>query len=368
MPSASLIKGYLPVRLRLSENITYVYVKEHQDRHAKSDDGNHDDDKQQSLGDQKNTLFVANCPVFPKVRTKLLLQSIFGRFGDVKRATVVPNPRKQNDAVVVGSTSAHRSNRCVDHLWTTRIEATPSYFWHDKSAGKFAHVVFSSSKQMKRTLKTLSEIMGSENEDDAVVVLDSIELQTLADESDRQLRLENELTNTDENDGNDKEEEEEFPRSGLMACVARYRASLRQYQNNREILEEECNRVMQQYEEAEVERQRQVTAASSQPDDDGFITVSYGTANKGDLESSNFPQDTGGNAAGGGRGGGRQRRGRQSETSGRKRKKKKVTELTDFYRFQTKESRKQHLHELRQKFEEDLAKVQKMKEEKQFRT
>jgi ribosomal RNA-processing protein 7 len=359
MPLASLIKGYLPVRLRLSENITFVYVKEHQDRQAKNDDPH--EDKQQSLEDQKNTLFVANCPVFPKIRTKLLLQSIFGRFGDVKRVTVVPNPRKQNDDAI-GYTSGLCSNRCVDPLCTTRIDGSPSYFWHDKSAGKFAHVVFSSSKQMKRTLKTLSEIMGSEDESEAVVVLDPIELQTLADESERQLRLENSCPeNTD--DG----EEEDFPRTGLMACVARYRASLRQFQN-RELLEEECNRVMRQYEEAEAERQRQVTAASSQPDDDGFITVSYGTANKGDLESSKFPHGIDDNATGG-RGGGR-RRGRQNETSGRKRKKKKkkVVELTDFYRFQTKETRKQHLHELRQKFEDDLAKVKKMKEERQFRT
>ena len=42
-------------------------------------------------------------------------------------------------------------------------------------------------------------------------------------------------------------------------------------------------------------------------------------------------------------------------------------ELKDFYRFQTKESRKRGILELRKRFEEDLVRVKKLKEEKAYR-
>jgi hypothetical protein len=37
------------------------------------------------------TLFVSNAPVVPSVRTKLLLKSIFGRYGELDRVTVIPS-------------------------------------------------------------------------------------------------------------------------------------------------------------------------------------------------------------------------------------------------------------------------------------
>ena len=53
------------------------------------------------------------------------------------------------------------------------------------------------------------------------------------------------------------------------------------------------------------------------------------------------------------------------------RKKKKestgASELQDFYRFQRKETRKRNVQDLREKFEEDLKKVKKMKEERQYK-
>ena len=50
----------------------------------------------------------------------------------------------------------------------------------------------------------------------------------------------------------------------------------------------------------------------------------------------------------------------------RKRRKKQSLFLTDFYHFQTKEHRKTNLQELRRKFPEDLAKLKRMKEERQY--
>ena len=51
----------------------------------------------------------------------------------------------------------------------------------------------------------------------------------------------------------------------------------------------------------------------------------------------------------------------------RKKKKKKTTELKNFYAHQIKDEKINHIKELRQKFEEDKAKVAKMKADRKFR-
>jgi ribosomal RNA-processing protein 7 len=112
---------------------------------------------------------------------------------------------------------------------------------------------------------------------------------------------------------------------------------------------------MQAYEEAEGAKRRAQEAARSQPDDDGFVTVSYATAvgSKEELEESataTTPSRRKGNK--------------------RSRKKKQAAgsqELHDFYRFQRKEGRKRTMEELRKQFDEDLKKVKRRKEEKQYR-
>ena len=42
-------------------------------------------------------------------------------------------------------------------------------------------------------------------------------------------------------------------------------------------------------------------------------------------------------------------------------------ELHDFYRFQRRDNRKRNLEDLRKQFEEDLRRVKRMKQEKQYR-
>eukprot|EP00607_Mallomonas_marina_P006597 CAMPEP_0182433000 /NCGR_PEP_ID=MMETSP1167-20130531/60172_1 /TAXON_ID=2988 /ORGANISM="Mallomonas Sp, Strain CCMP3275" /LENGTH=264 /DNA_ID=CAMNT_0024621137 /DNA_START=33 /DNA_END=827 /DNA_ORIENTATION=- len=56
-----------------------------------------------------------------------------------------------------------------------------------------------------------------------------------------------------------------------------------------------------------------------------------------------------------------------STGEGRVRKKKKSYELKNFYRFQMKEVKREQLHELRQKFQQDKLKVAKMKEGRKFK-
>ena len=118
---------------------------------------------------------------------------------------------------------------------------------------------------------------------------------------------------------------------------------------------EECNAVMQAYEDAEDAKKRAQAAAKAQPDDDGFVTVSYSNAvgSKSELEQSVTATTP-------------------SRRKGNKRTRKKkdavgAQQLDDFYRFQRKESRKRTMDELRKQFQLDLEKVKRLKEEKQYR-
>ena len=111
--SSPLIKGYLPVRLYLPEsfegevNETFFYVKEH---HNNSSSG------------KNATLFVANAPTEPTVQTRLLLKSLFGRFGEVTRVTVIQNPRKSNQEHLPSGSNDHK--RVLS--WTTAARS-PSF-------------------------------------------------------------------------------------------------------------------------------------------------------------------------------------------------------------------------------------------------
>ena len=312
--SAPLIKGYLPVRLLLpfqEDEETFFFVKEH-------------------FASDKSTLFVANVPSVPGVSPLILLRSIFTRFGTtVERVTVIENPRNHN-------TSNMDSSRTT---WTT--SKYPSFLLGPMycSQGRYAHVVFASRTDMKKALRALVDVM-SKTTMSAVVGLsfERLEIQTLRDETKRQVY-------DYENNDNDQHVEQDSKR-GILKVADRYRASCRSL--SRESLLADCNAIMEQYETAEEAEKRARETSKSEPDEDGFITVSYSSQSIG----SERELEQGGRRKG----------------SKRSRKKKEANKgLTDFYRFQTKESRKQSLQDLRKRFEQDLAKVKKMKEERQYR-
>lgn len=317
-PDVSLIKGYLPVRLNLPSekdrtDETFFYVKEH---FASSNDSKN----------KSNTLFLANVPVVPLVDTKLFLTSIFGRYGDLTRVTVIQDPRKLKN---------ENSRDSILHSWTSKF-ARPSFLPTMYSNGKFAHVVFASNKEMHKSLQAIREIMATKGR----ITIDKIELQTLADESARK-----------HGQGGDEESDHETEESGILAVAARYRAKCSQL--DRIKLMEECNNIMQEYEEAEEEQVRRAKAsAANEADEDGFVTVSHSAqvGSKIELEASGEQQ--------------------QRRKAKRKRSKKEsigASELSDFYRFQTKEKRRNTLQDLRLRFEQDLAKVKKLKEDKHYR-
>jgi ribosomal RNA-processing protein 7 len=299
---AGRIKGYLPLRIQLDDSITFIYVKEHSD----------------------DTLFATNCPVYPNVDPEKLLYSIFGRYGDLRRVHMTSNPQRLTSQ---SSSQEH----------TTTHTTTPARSLFDK---KFAHVTYKSAKELKSAMQTFIEIMSDEDYDQAVIAIDEVELQTLQDQS------------HDDDEGEMIEENvSQKPLEGIHAVVAKYRRSL----PNRDELLAACNATMDDYEVAVAARSKKPTM-----DDDGFITVSYAkkdSATRDELMEQ-LPH-------------GRKREkttvagsstGRTSGKSRSRKKQKKDVFLKDFYRFQTKEYRKKEVQELRERFEQDLAKAKALQE------
>lgn len=346
-PTSTLIKGYLPVRLYLPPcwggeyyDETFFYVREHQAKGSKGADAKA----------SKATLFVANAPVFPDVSTKVLLRSIFGRYGEISRVTVIQNPR--------GDDKRKPAESLLE--WTSKFQE-PTMLPIDCCEGKFAHIVFSNPKAMKKAYKALQDIMKDPEAQDHLpgLTLERIEVQTLADESSRlyreQRRKELGLETSDDFDG-DSDDEQDIANealTGVQATAARYQATLGELTQDR--LMDECNAVMQEYEEKEETKRLAQEAAKSQPDDDGFVTVSYSNAVGSQVE---FEESATGTTP--------------SRRKGNKRSRKKkegvgAKELEDFYRFQRRENKKRTLEDLRAQFEEDLRRVKRLKEEHQYK-
>lgn len=448
--SVSLIKGYLPVRLRLPPVITshlrsgddddggiahrpchggddtYFFVREHQGKSSpapSSTPSNSTDTTTNSAATTTatkpgTTLFVANAPVVPGISTRILLKSIFGRYADVKRVTVVQTPRGggglgvgdgDGPSSLLGGAAANgpisffaADGVSLPIAASTTLSSTPSgfssYFYpsllpHTFSEGKFAHVVFASAKELKRAKRALEDIMagrtqyrneggrtdrktGHDDEDGSALLppalsLDRIEIQSLSDESLRRWEEDRRkvLPGLDHMAGADgvaddrqfrlsKSSSKSTQRhhlSGLIAVADRYRLSCKALSRDR--LLQECNAIMESYEGAELARRQAQEAARSQPDDDGFVTVTYSlggaVGTKSEMEESltaTTPSRRKGNK--------------------RNRKKKEAAgsaQLTDFYRFQRKENRKRTMDDLRRQFDDDLKRVRRLKEEKQYR-
>jgi ribosomal RNA-processing protein 7 len=424
-----LQKGDCDSNDEITTEETFFYVREHQGRAAEntnSTNTNNNSEAQPPATLKKGTtLFVANAPIVPGVSTKLLLQSIFGRFADVTRVTVVQNPRaaarnhqqqetegdasSSSIATTTETTSSSSSSSSTPSssllAWSEKDQFfQPTFLPHILSSteGKYAHVVFSTPKEMKKAKKALEEAMTNQSRSHAAnggsrkrpkgrkhqttkedkeeeetqrqqcaLILDKLELQTLSDESLRQRKetirkafREDEFDstedfgaeNSDDVDNAFEENDADTTRkhAAVLAVAKRYKESC-QFLKSRAQLLEECNSVMQAYEDAEEAKRLAHEAHKAQPDDDGFVTVSYSKAvgSKVDFEESATATTP-------------------SRRKGNKRSRKKKeaagsTELQDFYRFQRADNRKRTMEDLRRKFEEDVRKVKRLKEEKQYR-
>ena len=161
-------------------------------------------------------------------------------------------------------------------------------------------------------------------------------------------------TPLDEEDEESNDEEGETEQlTGIHAVAAQARQKAGRHISRQKLMQM-CNDAMASFESEEAEAERKAKLAAEQPDEDGFITVthkstpSFGATN--DLEEEQYHR----------RKAGKRNRKRKGGASG-------ADELSDFYRFQLKESRKKEVHDLKKRFEEDLAKVKKLKEERAYR-
>jgi ribosomal RNA-processing protein 7 len=381
---------------------TFFFVREHQGRAVDDSESSEETITAAAASKRGTTLFVANAPIVPGVSTKLLLKSIFGRFADVTRVTAVQNPR----AAAKAAEAADNEDETTTTTTLSLSSTTSSLLaWSDKQAmfqptflpdilsateGKYAHVVFSSAKEMKKAKKDLEDLMSDsakgrktrkkgdgqemqQQQQQRALVLDKLELQTLSDESLR-LRQENirkalkrdEFDSTGHFDddadsdidntvtGNNRNNDTIRKHAGVLAVAQRYRESCK-FLKSRSNLMEECNLVMQAYEDAEEAKRRAQEAQKAEPDGDGFVTVSYSSNVGSKIE---FEQSATATTPSRRKGNKRNRKKKEAVGSG---------ELQDFYRFQRSDTRKRTMMDLRRQFEEDVRKVKRLKEEKEYR-
>ena len=312
------IKGYVPLRLRFDERESFLFAKPH------------------TSGAQKvsasSTLFVSNVPFVGGIQTRVLLQAIFGKFGQLERVVVVRSPRKTS---LVTEEKHDESQVDAIQKWKDLVSKTNVLFplSDNLDEGKFAHVTYKSPKEMRNAFKAMSKVQKSK---ETGVVFTSKDLQELiyrTKEMHPSLLHEEEKSNSHNN-------------SRVLRLADRYRQQIM----SRDLLLQHCNQVMERFEEQEAETKETARNAAI-ADQDGFVTVTYknSAGSKRELEDTQEESKRGSHK--------------------RSRKKSKIGgsgELQDFYRFQRKETQKKGIQDLRKRFEEDLAAVKKIKEEKKY--
>jgi len=355
----NLIKGYIPLTIKVPSSrgndadVSYVYLKEHNVRTSDPNSGSNHAGK---------TLFVANVPFVSGVRSSIFLHALFGKFGEVEKIVIVRNPRTGgNDENNTSSNDKEDSGSTIEKLFQSELSGKIIPMEDDfYDEGKFAHIIFPSSKEMKRALKSLKKQKDC-------VSFGKLEVRELADQSDQawkkeRSRISRKLNKGDDDDSssgdsdafdeNEDEDEEKVEEklTGIMALVQRHRDRL----IDSSVLSAACDSIMSKYEDAEADAEQKLIDSKNQPDEDGFVTVSYSAAvgeSDGLEKAASF-------------GVGRRKSGKRS-------RKRTVgiggKELDDFYRFQKRESKKRNLSDLKQQFQEDLERVKKMKEQKLYR-
>ncbi|KAJ1677290.1 hypothetical protein EV182_006474, partial [Spiromyces aspiralis] len=145
--------------------------------------------------------------------------------------------------------------------------------------------------------------------------------------------------------GNDGESPLEY--LGINRYLYEYRAM----RPPADMLKQEVDQFVTKFEEAQYERERQMRAMRNVPDEDGFITVLPRKAAR--MPGMTVDEFTMVESQ------------EQARVVVEKQKKKK--ELTNFYRWQRREQKRDRLVELRKKFEEDKKRIAQLKMSRRFR-
>ncbi|KAL7536212.1 hypothetical protein ACHAXR_006994 [Thalassiosira sp. AJA248-18] len=368
----AIIKGYLPIRIALppvgnnnnnkgskkkneqhSSFTSFIYIKEHIQKGDNSGIGG------------ATTLFIVNAPANGPIRTDIFLRALFESYGDIQRVTVARDPRKVG-VVSFGDEAAVETFReaAIMGLDDDGGGGSAALFEQQTATttrrgdGKFAHVVFTSGKEMKKALKLLKREMSEAADGMFEIRLDGDRMEQLKLETMQLLSSKKNNDDSDDESQDQDDEEEEEEDKPLLTGIHAIAAQARQKAGrniSRQQLMQLCNDAMASFETKEAEAERQAKLAAEQPDEDGFITVTHGSTPSfgatNDLEEDHYHRRKAGK---------RNRKRKVGVLSG-------ADELSDFYRFQLKERRRGEVQDLKKRFEEDLKKVKKMKEERAYR-
>ncbi|POM60187.1 Gastric cancer antigen Zg14 [Phytophthora palmivora] len=132
----------------------------------------------------------------------------------------------------------------------------------------------------------------------------------------------------------------ETPAPGKSCGLQGYAAKYRRNRPGLSVVKEMADRYMATFDEMEEQDMRRREELKNQVDDDGFQTV-VNTKKRGVIQAE--------------------------EVLARPAKKQKSKELDNFYRFQTREKKRDQLKTLRERFEEDRQLVEKMKKANKFK-
>jgi len=137
----------------------------------------------------------------------------------------------------------------------------------------------------------------------------------------------------------------ENSKSGFNCGIEKWSAEYNSTRVAPDVLENEIAEFMAQYDKKLSEKIEVTKATEGTADSDGWVTVTkYGK--KKVVSRDKQPQ---------------------KQIKSKDRKKQDQKELKDFYRFQIGQSKKERLDELRKKFDEDKARIAKMKESRNFK-
>ena len=345
------IRGYLPIRITLPSidvndrrhsYTSFIYVKEHIKKSNNGEEGG-------------AALFVANAPANGPIRTDLFLRALFEPYGEIHRVTVTQNPKKgggsssferDDDVNAAGELFREAALAGIDGV----AESTES---RNRQDGKFAHVVFTSAKGLKKALNSLQNEM-SESENMFILTLSDEKMEELKLETSKLLSSKRDRSEVDDEEYVDEENTTKATSlSGIQAVAEQARQKAYRHMSRQQLMQL-CNETMSAFEDQEAEAERRAKLAAGHPDEDGFITVTHGSTPSFGV-TNDFEEEK--------HGAHRRKAGKRS----RKRKATGADELQDFYRFQMKETRKKEVQDLRSRFEEDLKKVRRLKEEKAYR-
>ena len=123
--------------------------------------------------------------------------------------------------------------------------------------------------------------------------------------------------------------------TGMKKWCMEYR---QQYPNPKET-EKKADKFMAQFDLEEARKKAELERLANEPDEEGWTVVTHGKKNLGDAQM----------------------------LTKRERQKRQRKELVNFYTFQQRESKREHIAVLRKKFEEDKQKIQLMRAARKFK-